>query len=89
MPCRYCVKNCNFDILERYPEEHELEGQLVLGEVELLNCVPQAKISFVDDLENFGTCHAPRAEVTRRWKWKAKMEILVIAIKLSLLNHLH
>lgn len=62
------VLYCNFDILERYPEEHELEGQLVLGEVELLNCVPQAKISFVDDLENFGTCHAPRAEVTRRWR---------------------
>ena len=42
-------------------------GFLVTGEVSILSCAPNAKISYADYLENHGTCHSPRATLTRRW----------------------
>ena len=59
---------CNEDALARYPKDHPLEGQLITGEAALLTCVDNAKITFIDYLENEGSCKNPRATITRRWK---------------------
>jgi subtilisin-like proprotein convertase family protein len=58
---------CSEDPLRRFATGSPLQGQLVTGEVKVISCVPGAVITFVDYIDNNGSCSNPRAVLTRRW----------------------
>jgi hypothetical protein len=57
---------CNIDPLARFVSGPNT-GKLRTGEVILLNCEPNARISFIDDLIINEECGIPRARINRKW----------------------
>lgn len=61
-PETYTLK-CNQD-----PDAVDVNGNLITGEVEILNCEPNATITYGDEYVDYDNCDNPRRQIFRTWR---------------------
>ncbi len=67
IPIIECPSNveiyCNQD-----PNERDILGNLLTGELDVISCEPSASVTYQDDIIDNGLCSDPRVEIIRVWR---------------------